>query len=175
MWKLDWTDRATKNITRVVGAAAFIFGAIFGSLEYEKSVEQDKLARSFEYFQSYSTNNVAQSRRVVWNAIESAYEAAGREQEPPDGRRLDDFLVSKLDTWPKDVSLDIVIEHFDSVYKCVAVGGCNECTVRKLFHDRARGLYKFLKSVIQERVDEGNKTYGVGLENLAKEEVPSHC
>ena len=77
MWKLDWTDKATKNITRIVSSAAFIFGAVFGSLEYEKSVEQDKDNRSFEYFQAYMSGDVAQSRRKIWKAIESAYKEAG--------------------------------------------------------------------------------------------------
>ena len=176
MLKLDWTGKATKNIARIVGSVAFIFGAVFGSLEYERSLEQDKENRSFEYFQAYMSGDVAQSRRNIRKAIENAYKEGGNEDESSNGKSIDDLLVAKLDTFPNDFSLDIMVEYYDSVYQCMVLGSCNGCALGSLLHDGANELYPFLIPVIQERVDGGYKKYGWGLERLADEkEVGFQC
>ena len=193
----EFVKRASKNtrhITQTASALLLAFGTAYGLYEYSASVQQSKVDRSFEYFRAYSSGEIADARSEIWSTIEGAikeYNEAKRKHAafvanaPPFVKAalsklsitggLDGYLISRMSEWPDHFSMDLIVEYFDSVQKCVDNDGCDECMIDSLLRERARELFNLVAPVIQHRVDRGEHEYGQAWEAMAVRQPLSHC
>ena len=163
---IDRIERSVKILASILG----LLTAMFGVYQYYNDIEQEKINKSFEYFRMYHSGKILKTRSKFHEEINKIFST-----EQPDMCDLEKRMIDKLTKDPHLTNYDIVIEFFDSVYKCSEVGGCNRETAIDLFAKEARHIWPIIYPVVEYRRDNYNSSHGLGLECLATRYEAEDC
>lgn len=164
-----------RNTANVVGSLALVFGAVYGWMEYSGLEKQKKVDRSFEYFDDYSEEGLFTARMKIWKVIEDVFDESNSTEWMSKENVLDQLLSEKMSEFPNYLYFDRIVEYFDSVNKCVVVGGCDPCTLAELLKDKAEDITWALTTYSLKRVENENMKYPEGLKKFQSGEVFEQC
>ena len=164
-----------RNVASAIGSLALVFGAIYGWMEYNRIIEERIVDRSFEYSDSYSRGEVFEARRALREVIEETYVEFEKASVANRNAGIDQLLIETINRFPNFLYLETFVEYFDSVNKCIEVGGCDPRTLHYLLREKSADLSWFLTPVISNQVLEKGPKYARGLRNFQNGKLSEQC
>ena len=164
-----------RNVASAIGSLALVFGAIYGWMEYNRIIEERIVDRSFEYSDAYSRGEVFEARRALREVIEETYVEFEEASVANRNAGIDQLLIEAINRFPNFLYLETFVEYFDSVNKCIEVGGCDPCTLHYLLREKSADLSWFLTPVISDQVRRNGPKYANGLRNFQNGKLSEQC
>ena len=153
---------------RIVGAIAVIAGVIFGWLQYIEGRDKEMIEESFAYLKKYNSKDLRSSVEELDEIFDALYEY-------DEQTALEKKLLDKFDSPKASELLDAVIVFYDEVYRCVVLELCDQDATTDIFQRPGLRLFVFAYPAIERRITGGERSYGRGLECIAKKFPVDMC